>query len=106
MYGKRITGRIVLNLAGGPEIKNFRFPVTGVNRTTSGSGIASLAYGFRATTVRLVYSHGVGSGGGFLSGSNKDQGIANFNQPPRRLWTNNLSFGVSRESHLVAVKSV
>lgn len=106
MYGRRITGRLALNLAGGPDITNFRFPVNGVSRTTSGSGIASLAYGFRVTTVRLIYSHGVGSGGGLLSGSSNDQVIANLNRPIGRLWTSSLSFGFSRNSQLVTIKSL
>jgi len=106
MYGRRITGRLALNLAGGPEITNFRFPVSGIQRTTRGSGIASLAYGFRVTTLRLIYSHGVGSGGGLLSGSNNDQVIANLNRPIGRLWTSSLSFGFSRNSQLVTIKSL
>lgn len=106
MYGRRITGRLALNLAGGPEITNFRFPVSGVQRTTKGSGIASLAYGFRVTTLRLIYSHGVGSGGGLLSGSSNDQVIANLNRPLGRLWTSSLSFGFSRNSQLVTISSL
>jgi len=106
MYGRRITGRLALNLSGGPEITNFRFPMNGVSRTTTESGIASLAYGFRVTTVRLIYSHGVGSGGGLLTGSNNDQVIANLNRPIGRLWTSSLSFGFSRNSQLVALKAL
>jgi len=106
MYGRRITGRIALNLAGGPDITNFRFPVNGVSRTTSGSGVASLAYGFRVTTLRLIYSHGVASGGGLLSGSNNDQVIANLNRPLGRLWTSSFSFGFSRNSQIVTIKSL
>jgi len=106
MYGRRITGRVALNLAGGPEITNFRFPVSAVSRKIAGSGIASLSYGFRAASVRLIYSHGVGSGGGLLSGSNNDQVIAYLNRPLGRLWTSSLSFGYTRNSQLVTIKSL
>src|SRR5690348_3465086 len=106
MYARRITGRIALNLAGGPDITNFRFPVSGVKRSTSGAGTASLSYGFHVTTVRLMYSHGVGSGGGLLSGSNNDQIIANLNRPIGRLWTSSLSFGFSRNSQIVTIQSL
>lgn len=105
-YGRKITGRIALNLAGGPNITTFRLPVNGVNQTISGSGIASLVYGFRVSNVRLSYSHGVGSGGGFLAGSSTDQVIANLNRPLRRLWTSSLSFGYVRNSQLLAIKSL
>lgn len=106
MYARRITGRLALNLAGGPEITKFRFPVNGIGQTISGSGIASLAYGFRVATMRLSYSHGVSSGGGFLSGSNNDQVTANLNRPIGRLWTSSLSFGFSRNSQLVAINGL
>lgn len=106
MYGRRITGRLALNLAGGLDITNFRFPVNGVSRTISGSGIASLSYAFRVSSVRLNYSHGVGSGGGLLSGSSTDQVTANLNRPIGRLWTNSLSFGFARNSQIVAIKGL
>lgn len=106
MYARRLTGRVALNLAGGPEITNFRFPVNGVSRTISGSGIASLDYGFRVSSVRLIYSHGVGSGGGFLSGSNNDLASVNFNRPLGHTWRSSITFGYSRNSQLVVIKSL
>lgn len=106
MYARRVTGRLALNLAGGPEITDFRFPVNGIGRTISGSGIASVSYGFRVTSFRLVYSHGVGSGGGFLSGSNNDLVSANFNRPLGHSWRSSVSFGYSRNSQLVTIKSL
>lgn len=106
MYGRRITGRVALNLAGGPEITNFRVAVNGIKRTISGSGIASLSYAFRVSSVRLNYSHGVGSGGGILSGSSTDQLTANLNRPLSRLWSSSVSFGYTRNSQLVTIKSL
>lgn len=106
MYVRRITGRMALNLAGGPDITDFRVPVNGVKRTISGAGAASLSYAFRVTNVRLNYSHGVGSGGGLLTGSNADQLSANLSRPLGRLWTSSLSFGYARSSQLVAIKSL
>jgi len=106
MYGRRITGRMALNLAGGPDITNFRVPVNGIKRTISGSAIASLSYAFRVTTVRLNYSHGVGSGGGLISGSKTDQLIANLNRPLGRLWSSSVSLGYVRNSQLVTIKSL
>lgn len=106
MYARRLTGRLALNLAGGPEITNFRFPVNGIGRTISGSGIVSLDYGFRVSSVRLIYSHGVGSGGGFLSGSNNDLASVNFNRPLGHTWRSSITFGYSRNSQLVTIQSL
>ncbi len=106
MYGRRITGRISLNLAGGPDITTFRVPVNGVKQSISGSGIASLAYAFRVSTIRLSYSHGVGSGGGLIAGSSTDQFIATLNRPLGRAWTSSLNFGFVRNSQLVSIKSL
>lgn len=104
-YGRRITSRIALNLAGGPDIVNFRLPVNGIKRTISGSGIASLSYAFRAANIQLNYSHGVSNGGGLLTGSNSDLLAANLTRPLRH-WTGSLGFGYARNSQLVAVQSL
>lgn len=106
MYGRRITGRLALNLAGGPDITDFRVPVNGISRTISGSGNASLVYASRIGRVQLDYSYGVGSGGGVFSGSNSDLLTASLNRPLGRAWSSTVSFGYARDRQLVTIKSL
>lgn len=106
MYARKITGRLALTVAGGPDITNFRQPVGGIQRTISGSGVASLAYAFRLSNVRLNYSHGVGSGGGLLSGSSNDQLIGNFSRTLGHLWNGSVNFGYSRNKQLVTIQAL
>lgn len=106
MYGKRITGRLSLILAGGPDITNFRIPVSGIQRTVSGSGLASLVYAFRVSNVRLNYSHGVASGGGLLNGSISDQLTASVSRTVARLWNASANFGYARNKQLVTIKAL
>lgn len=106
MYGRRVTGKLALNLAGGPEIIDFRVPVNGIKRTISGSGNASLVYASRIGRLQLDYSHGVGSGGGVFGGSNSDLLIGSLNRPLGRAWSSTLSFGYARDRQLVTIQSL
>lgn len=105
-YGRRITGRLALNLAGGPEMTYFRVPVNGSNQKISGSGTASMSYAFRLSSVKLNYSHGVSSGSGLFSGANTDLVSASWSRPLIHLWNGTLSLGYSRNKQVVDVKGL
>jgi hypothetical protein len=106
MYARRITGRLALNIAGGPDITHFRLPVNGSTQTISGSGAASLSYAFRLSAVRMSYAHGIGSGSGLFSGSRSDQLTANWSRPLSRMWNASLNVGFARNSSLVTLKAL
>jgi hypothetical protein len=103
VYGRKITGRLALNLAGGPEITTFRVPISGSTRHVAGSGNASLTYAFRLSTVRLNYSHGTSSGSGVLTGASTDEVNGHWSRPLSRAWNGNMSFGYARNTQIVAV---
>jgi hypothetical protein len=103
VYARRITGRLALNLAGGPEVTRFRVPVDGKKQTVLGSGTASLAYAFPKATVQLNYSRGVSGGSGVFSGALTDQISANWSRPLTRTWNGSLSFGYARNTEIVAI---
>jgi len=70
VYGKKITGRLALQLAGGPEITHYRIPLGGGDNTqhVSGSGTATVSYAFARGSVSLGYLHGLTSEAACLSG--------------------------------------
>jgi len=43
-YGRKVTGRLALQLFGGPDLTIFKVPVGSITRQVSGSGGASLSY--------------------------------------------------------------
>jgi hypothetical protein len=106
MYARRVTGRLSLNLAGGPDVARFRLPVSGSKQVISGGGAASLVYAFAKSSLRMNYSHGIGGGSGFFSGSKTDELSANLGWPLSRAWTGSLNLGYARNSTIVAIKTL
>jgi hypothetical protein len=101
-YGRRITGRMALKLAGGPEITTFRLP-PGVPPNTEHKGIAAsanLLYSFAAGGLSLSYNHGVNNGSGILLGATTDQVTLGANRRLARVWRGNVSFGYARNTNV------
>jgi hypothetical protein len=95
-YGRKITGRLALQLLGGPEITTFRIPVRGQTRRVSPSGSATLSYAWGANNLSLTYSHGVSNGGGAQVGANSDQVQTGLDRQISRYWHGNINFGYAR----------
>jgi hypothetical protein len=101
-YGRKVTGRMALQLFAGPEVTTFRVPFGGVSQKISGSGGASLTYAFsrNRSTLSLSYNHGVGGGSGQFTGSRMDQLQGGINDQLSRVWQGNLNFGFARNTSL------
>jgi hypothetical protein len=103
VYGRRITGKLALNLAGGPEVTTFRVPISGSARKVSGLGSGvSLTYAFRQGSVALSYLRGVSNGSGVFTGARSELGEATVSQQLTRLWKGTLNFGYAKNSQIVA----
>lgn len=99
-YGRKITGRMALQLAAGPEITTYRVPVSNKSQRNSVSGNATLTYALRRGSASLNYSHGVNGGGGVMAGSSGDQAGISANRQLTRIWQGNLNFSYSRNGSL------
>ena len=96
-YGRKITGRLALQLYGGPEITSYRVPVDNTSQRVSGYGSASLSYALGPTTgMALSYLHGLSAGSGVLLGSQLDQVNFNAYKTLGRVWTAQFNFGFAR----------
>jgi hypothetical protein len=106
-YGKKITGRLALQISGGPEITSFRVPIaTGVNtQHVDGTASATLSRGFAAGLASLSYTHGANNGSGVLFGATSDQVTGNANRQLGRIWRGNVSLGYARTSSLLGSSS-
>lgn len=103
LYGRKITGRLALQIAGGPEYTTFRVPVSNIGHKISGSGTALLTYAFKRSTVSLNYLHAISGGSGVLVGANTDQFGASATRQLTRIWRGNVDFSYARNAGLASV---
>jgi len=99
-YGRKLTGRMALQLAAGPEFTLYRIPIASKSQRNSVSANATLTYAFKRSGVSLNYSHGVNSGGGVVAGSSADQAGASANRQLTRTWQGNLNFSYAKNAGL------
>ena len=106
-YGRKLTGRMGLKLAGGPEITTFRVPVGKLTDRISGSGTASLIYAFAANgNVDLHYLHGVSGGSGVFSGATSDQVGASVSKQLTRVWKGDVNFEYAKNRQILGTSSL
>jgi hypothetical protein len=86
-YSRKITGRLVLQLSGGPGILSYRVPINGNTIQVLPYVSAALTYGVKRGQLSLGYTHGVSGGSGILVGSNIDQLVISGNHQISRSWT-------------------
>jgi hypothetical protein len=101
-YGRKITGRLALQLFAGPEYTTFRVHTAGVADRISASVGANLTYALQRTGFSVSYNHGVGGGSGAFTGSNSDTVQGGINRQLSRVWSGNISFGYARNSSLAS----
>jgi len=105
-YGRKITGRLALKLAGGPEVTTFRVAIGGSTQKIAGSGNAALTYAFARGSIALTYVHGVSGGSGVFTGSNTDQANATVTRRLTRVWNGTVNFGYSKNRQILSVSGV
>ena len=101
-YGRKITGRLAMDVAGGPEFVNSRIPLSTQPNRVLWSGAANLTYGVPQGGATLSFFHGVSGGSGILIGSNADQLTLGGNRRMGRLWNVLGSFGYAHNRNLAA----
>jgi hypothetical protein len=99
-YGRKITGRLALQLFGGPEVATFRVPFGSTTNRISGSGGGNLTYVLSRSSLSLTYNHGISGGSGQFTGSNADQLQGTINRQLSRVWQGNVTFGFARNTGL------
>lgn len=99
-YGRKITGRLGLQLFGGPEITIYRHPIGTATNRVSGSGRASLIYQFARTNMQLSYNHALTNGSGVLAGADTNQVSVQLSREMARRWQGNVNFGYARNRNV------
>jgi hypothetical protein len=120
-YGRRVTGRLALQIAGGPEVALFHMPIsTGSGSSgTSGTGStpvgstshvywtlnANAQYALARTAFALAYSHGVGGGSGALAGALADTVSGSVTRQMSRTFSSGVTGGYSRNQGVTVTAS-
>jgi hypothetical protein len=114
-YGRRVTGRLAFQIAGGPDITFVTTPITSTSTSTpSSSGKTlelywslntSVQYQLQRTGLSASYAHGVSGGSGVLAGSIADTATGSANRQLSRDVNGNVSFGYSHNTGLNALSA-
>ena len=105
-YGRKLTGRLGLQLFGGPEITEFRVPVGPLTQHIAGAGAANLTYrASERTNLSVGFTHGVAGGSGVFTGTVTDQVEGSLDHQFSRSWHGGTHFGYARNSAVATVNS-
>lgn len=100
MYGRRLPGRLALQLSAGPQIAVV--DGIGINyQSLFYAASASVSRNFGRSNVGLSYNRSVTSGSGVMIGAKTDSVGASLSHTVRRNWALGFSGGYSRNSGLI-----
>jgi hypothetical protein len=114
-YSRHITGRLVFQIGGGPEISISNFPITQNSiLPTTGSSTSelfwtlntALHYQVEGTGLSAVYYHGVTAGAGALAGSQTDSASGTITHRLTRTTTGNFNVGYARNNGVSIVPPI
>jgi len=100
VYGRKITGKLGLTLAGGPEVTTFRVPMLTSSHRVSGTASGALMYALHHGSVVLNYTYGVSSGSGVLSGASTNLVGATWSRQLTRVWNSSLNFQYAKNGQI------
>jgi hypothetical protein len=105
-YGRRVTGRLAFQIAGGPQITTANIPITGTPVSGSaGAGSVtevgwtlstSLSWQTQRGSMGGQYFHGVSGGSGVLGGGIDDTVTGSINRQLTRTFSGGITGGYSR----------
>ena len=99
-YGRRITGRLALELSAGPDLYTFRNPLVASERQISWELDSALTYRLPKTDFRIAYTSYLTGGAGVLPGARSDDvRLTATRQLSRKLYSS-LDLGYARNTAL------
>jgi hypothetical protein len=97
-YSRKLTGRLALQLYGGPSFTTARNSTNG-NSLTHGINVgASLSVGIHNGSLTMGYNHGISGGSGVLTGSTVDQLNFSLNHKLGRIWSGQVNMGYAHNT--------
>ena len=100
-FGRKVTGRLALQVAAGPRLLHFAYFGPAHRTQLSWSASSSLTYQWRRTGYSLSYFRGVTTGSGVFFGSSSDTITAMASRELTRFWSASVNGGYARNDALV-----
>ncbi len=97
-YGRRLTGRLALQVSGGPVVYLVDNPAVGSDSAPSWNARAGLSYATRKMMLSSWFSRYTSAGAGVLAGADTLIWGTSVNRSFARVWNASAGFGVSRNS--------
>ena len=107
-FARRVTGRLALQIAAGPQVVVFRIPTSGGSGSPDGGATnttelywslnAALQYQLQRTVLGLTYNHGMSGGSGVLPGSLTDTFTGSATRQMSRTFSSGVAVGYARNS--------
>jgi len=101
LFGHRISGRLDLQMGGGPQVTQIDRPGLPGIRQVTGTGRVSFRYRFPRTTLSLAYDRLSTNGSGFFGGATSDVARFTVLRPLSRLWTASGDVGYTHNTRLL-----
>jgi len=99
-YGRKITGRLAMELSGGPQFILTRSTSSGSQNRTSWNAHTSVNYRISRTSLSFSYSHYTSAGSGLLYGASTDRFYGSIGRQLTRQWHWSVGPGYSRNARL------
>lgn len=99
-YGRRVTGRLALELFGGPQFRKSRNAGVRLGTQLSGGIGTSLTYRLPRTGFDLSYFRGITGGGGIFAGAESDEVQGTASRRLSRFWQASFAGGYARNRSL------
>ncbi len=101
-YGRKITGRLALQLYGGPELLSYRITPANSFTRIGASGTGALTYLRDRNTLGLFVSHYSTGGSGVFAGADTTMVSGSLDRQLTRRWTGMFYGGYARNSEIAA----
>ncbi|HYY69226.1 MAG TPA: hypothetical protein VE734_05800, partial [Terriglobales bacterium] len=101
-YGRRVTGRLALRLAAGPEVDVFRDSGVAKQSRPAWSLESALHSRLSRTALDLSYQRGLTGGAGVLAGAETNQVEATMTRGLWRVWQSSLGLGYAKNRNVAA----
>lgn len=99
-YGRKITGRLALQLYGGPELLTYRTSPLASFTSVSASGTGALTYALRRNTLGVFVSRYATGGSGVVAGTNTTIVSGNWTRQLTQRWSGTVYGGYARNTPL------
>jgi hypothetical protein len=100
-YGRKITGRLGLQIAGGPQFNRFWNGLLGqMFSRTNVTYRTNLAYSFPQTTLDLHYGYSTSTGSGVLAGAQTHRLELGAARPLGRVWRGSARIGYAHNERI------